>query len=72
MIFSRTHLQPEVGVWEPDPVQDDHWFTLITGTGDKDGLYALKSVYTGKVLFSRKDEEPTVGHIDGDGLYDDK
>lgn len=65
-------MEPEVGIWHPSPVCADHWFTLIHGSGEKKGLYAIKSVVTSKVLFSRRGQEPRVGHVDGDGLHNDK
>lgn len=71
VIFSR-NASPEVGISDPEPVNPDQIFTLIHGTGDKKGLYAIKSVNTGKVLFSRGDNYPPVGHVDGDGAYTDK
>lgn len=71
MIFSR-NAAPGVGISDPQPVNPDQIFTLIHGTGDKKGLYAIKSVNTGKVLFSRQGQVPVVGHVDGDGDYDDK
>jgi hypothetical protein len=72
-IFSRTHQEPQVGHL---PVCNgefpDQWFTLIHGTGERSGLYAIKSEHTGKVLFSRRHVEPYVGHADGGGKFDDK
>lgn len=72
VIFSRTHREPEVGIINAADIYSDHWFTLIHGSGAKKGLYAIKSIHTGKVLFSRRSPEPRVGHIDGDGRYNDK
>jgi len=71
-IFSRNNPQPEVGHYNVSHGEyPDQWFTLIHGKGNHAGLYAIKGQVTGKVLFSRS-QKPTVGHIDGDGKYDDK
>ncbi|OBZ73067.1 hypothetical protein A0H81_07245 [Grifola frondosa] len=73
VLFSRTHADPQV--WH-HPVDDeneigDQYFTLIHGTGSRQGLYAIKGKATGKVLFSRPTPDPRVGHIDGDGTHND-
>ncbi|KAF7301959.1 Hemolytic lectin LSLb [Mycena indigotica] len=72
VLYSRTDAQPEVG---HTPLGDkpiaNQYFSLVPGTGSHDGQYAIKSRETGKVLFSRTKEEPKVGHIDGDGKYND-
>ena len=72
VIVSRTHQEPHVshsGVsYEEFP---DQWFTLLHGSGNRAGRYAIKSHVTGFVLFSRN-PVPKVGHTDGDGRYDDK
>ena len=71
-IFSRSNLEPEVGHYNVSNGQfPDQWFTLIHGNGIRSGLFAIKGQVTGKVLFSRS-ATPTVGHIGGDGVYDDK
>lgn len=69
-IFSRTHALPEVWHYPASEDYPDHWFTLLHGSGNHSGLYAIKSQNTGKVLFSRN-PGPTVGHIEGDGRYED-
>lgn len=63
VIFSRTHQQPEVGITNILPEYPDHWFTLIPGTGSKEDLYAIKSMHTGKVLYSRRGREPRVSVV---------
>jgi len=71
-IFSRTTPDPQVWHYNiSNGTYDDQWFTLLNGSGTREGLYAIKSKYTSKVLFSRSSPDPTVGHIDGDGEYDD-
>ena len=50
----------------------DQWFTLLHGTGAHAGLYAIKGQASGNVLFSRKEPDPRVGHVHGDGKYEDK
>ena len=49
----------------------DQWFTVLHNDGDRPGRYAIKGRTSGRVLFSRS-ESPRVGHIEGDGLYEDK
>ena len=71
-IFSRTTKEPQV--WHHNVSNGDfadQWFTLLHGTGKHAGLYAIKGQVTGKVLFSRE-QKPSVGHVDGDGYYEDK
>lgn len=71
-IFSRTTLEPQVGhlnISHGDFA--DQWFTALHGTGNHNGLVAIKGKMSGKVLFSRI-QKPTVGHIAGDGQYEDK
>ncbi|KAF8662711.1 hypothetical protein AX16_001153 [Volvariella volvacea WC 439] len=68
-IFSRTHQAPQVDVWGSK--FDDQYFTLIHGTGERQGLYAIKSKQTGLVLFSRNAESPFVGHVWGEGHFAD-
>ena len=71
-IFSRNSPEPEVGHYNVSHgVYPDQWFTLLHGKGNHSGLFAIKGQVTEKVLFSRS-QKPTVGHIDGDGKYDDK
>ena len=71
-IFSRTAQEPHV--WHHNVSYGefpDQWFTLLHGSGNRAGRYAIKGQVTGKVLFSRN-AEPKVGHIGGDGQYEDK
>lgn len=72
VIYSRTHREPEVGQHPVEEQYDDQFFTLIHGTGDRKGTYAIKSKVTGNVLFSRSHMEPNVGHVAGNGQYNDK
>jgi len=70
-IFSRNRPDPQVWHYNVSHGEyPDQWFTLLHGTGDHKGLYAIKGQVTGKVLFSRH-QKPTVGHIDGNGKYKD-
>jgi hypothetical protein len=71
VLYSRTHRKPEFG---HHPVTDDypdHYFTLVKGTGARQGLYAIKSKHTGYVLYSRTHRDPRVGHDSENGRYDD-
>jgi len=71
-IFSRDTANPYVGHYNVSHGEyPDQWFTLLHGTGGNAGRYAIKGQVSGKVLFSRK-TAPGVGHIEGDGKYDDK
>ncbi len=72
VIFSRTHADPQVGQISAQSEYEDQFFTLIHGTGERRGTYAIKSKVTGNVLFSRASPEPNVGHISGNGQYNDK
>jgi len=71
-LFSRNSPDPQV--WHFDGSDyDDQLFSLIYGTSSnkRDGQYAIKGKLSGKVLFSRS-ADPRVGHIAGDGSYNDK
>ena len=71
-IFSRIKPWSDVGHSHVSlGVFPDQWFTLLHGTANHNGLYAIKGEASGRVLYSRS-QSPTVGHIDGDGKYDDK
>ncbi|KAK0220420.1 hemolytic lectin LSLb [Armillaria fumosa] len=70
VLFSRDNADPEFG-HDKGPVYPHHFFTLIHGTGSRAGLYAIKSKETGKVLFSRTSVEPFIGHVHGNGAYND-
>lgn len=72
VIFSRTAQEPQVGQIPVQSVHSDQWFTLIHGTGNRKGTYAIKGKVSGNVLFSRVKASPYVGHIGGNGQYDDK
>ena len=58
---------PEIGIAPWDPVLEYEWFTLLHGTGSNAGLYAIKSDYTGKVLYSRRQDGPLVSQIASNG-----
>ena len=71
-IFSRNDPEPEVGHYHVSHGQfPDQRFTLLHGKGDRSGLYVIKGELTGKVLFSRS-VKPAVGHVDSDGVHDDR
>lgn len=72
VLFSRTHMEPQVGQIASQDQYNDQYFTLVHGTGDHKGTYAIKSKATGNVLFSRSKQQPNVGHIAGDGRFNDK
>jgi len=69
-IFSRTS-EPNVGLTD-GPEYEDQLFSLIHGSSDNsyDGLYAIKSKESGRLLFSRG-SDPHVGNIEGEGEYSD-
>lgn len=68
-IFCRNSPSPDVGqIRLSDGVYPDQWFTLLVGIP---GRYAIRSVVTGKVLYSRS-KSPRVGQVEGDGEYEDK
>ncbi|KAF9648920.1 hypothetical protein BDM02DRAFT_3186671, partial [Thelephora ganbajun] len=70
-IFSRNTSDSPVGHHPASQEYPDQWFTLLHGSGNHAGLYAVKSQVTGNVLFSRS-QSTRVGHIGGDGKYEDK
>ena len=71
-IFSRNSPEPEVGHYNISHGNyADQSFSLLHGTGNHKGLYAIKGHVSGKVLFSRS-QKPPVGHIAGNGHYEDK
>ena len=51
--------------------QSDQWFTLLHDSQGHPGRYAIKGMMSDSVLYSRS-EPPVVGHVKGDGKYDDK
>jgi hypothetical protein len=71
-VYSRNNGEPYVGHCSVSYGEyPDQWFTLLHGTGDHEGRYAIKGQASGKVLFSRN-PRPPVGHVEGDGRYEDK
>lgn len=70
--FSRNSPSPEVFHAPMNKSDDAQLFSLLHGTGDHAGKYAIKGKASGKVLFSRHTSNPQVGHIAGDGAYQDK
>jgi hypothetical protein len=72
-MFSRIHAEPQVFHTPENTIPyDDQYFTLIHGTGNRQGLYCFRGFATKKVLFSRLRTEPYVWHVDGNGNYNDK
>ncbi|KAG8985086.1 hypothetical protein FRB94_012017 [Tulasnella sp. JGI-2019a] len=70
VIFSHTNAEPQVGqITSQD--YSDQLFVLIHGTEGRKGTYGIKSKATGNVLFSRPRQSPNVGHISGNGQYND-
>jgi len=78
-VFSRTTQEPYVGHCNVSQgTFPDQWFTLLPGTGDYAGRYAIKGEMTEKVLYVRPDIPtaiwpssyfvnktfPEVGHFD--------
>lgn len=72
VLFSRTHLEPQVSHIGVESVHDDQWFSLVHGTGAHEGLFLVRGKKTGKILFSRTHSKPYVWHIDGNGKHEDK
>ncbi|KAH7885575.1 hemolytic lectin [Phlebopus sp. FC_14] len=70
VLYSR-YEDPQVGQVSRDRLYEDQYFTLIHGTGAREGTYAIKSLRTGNVLFSRNPEQPHIGNVSGDGEYND-
>ncbi|KAI0757737.1 hemolytic lectin [Daedaleopsis nitida] len=72
VIFSRDHDPSRVGQTPvTETVWGDQWFTLLHGTGEHAGLYAIKGREYGYVLYSRRNEDPRVYHVEGNGKYND-
>lgn len=72
VIFSRNSPEPQVYTHPAHDDYADHYFTLVPGTGARQGSYLIKSTYTGKVLFSRTHATPYVWHTDSTAYPDDK
>ena len=71
VIYSRSKDDPEFYHYG-GPFCEDQLFTLLYGSGERAGKYAIKGKDSGKVIFSRSSAEPQIGHISGDGYYSDK
>ncbi|KAJ7026416.1 hypothetical protein C8F04DRAFT_888333, partial [Mycena alexandri] len=71
-IYSRLTGDPVFGavLASAGPYKESYW-SLIKGTGSKDGLFLFKNRATGKVLYSRASAKPYVWHVDGGGRYFD-
>ncbi|KAJ7023707.1 hypothetical protein C8F04DRAFT_879554, partial [Mycena alexandri] len=71
-IYSRLTGDPVFGavLASAGPSKESYW-SLIKGTGSKDGLFLFKNLVTGKVLYSRASAKPYVWHVDGGGRYFD-
>ncbi|KAI0730853.1 hypothetical protein C8Q76DRAFT_613658, partial [Earliella scabrosa] len=73
LFLCRCALDPQVGHYVISKVAfDNQWFTLLHGTGDRAGSFAIQGCKSGRVLKSRSHTEPRMGHVDGDGAYGDK
>ncbi|KAI0758163.1 hemolytic lectin [Fomes fomentarius] len=71
-IFSRHDQEPQVGHFHTaNGGFDDQWFSFLHGSGNNSGLVAIKGRKTGKVLYSRRQDDPRVWHIAGDGAHPD-
>ncbi|KAI0630534.1 hypothetical protein C8Q77DRAFT_1160104 [Trametes polyzona] len=62
-IYSDNERTPEVSVDQRSDA-DDQFFTLIPGTGDQEGTFAIQGKASGKVLFSVAKGDVKVGHAD--------
>jgi len=72
VLFSRTYAKPRVFHHPVREEFNDQFFTLVPGTGAREGLYLIKSKQTNKVLFSRRYRNPHVGHKGGNGKHNYK
>jgi len=71
VLYSSTTLSPAVFHTSQNDVQENQWLYLIHGSGPRAGKCAIKGYESGKVIFSRRHNEPFVDHIEGNGDYDD-
>jgi len=71
VLYSSSTAKPPVFHAPKEPIQDNQWFYLIQGTGNRAGKYVIKGKESDQVLFSRQHAEPWVGHTGGNGSYDD-
>ena len=70
VLFSRKQ-SPTFGQFDGETFADQYW-QLVPGTGEWKGQYLVKSMVTGKILFSRTQRSPPVDHIDSDGRWADQ
>ncbi|KAI0634491.1 hypothetical protein C8Q77DRAFT_1073060 [Trametes polyzona] len=66
VVYSDDNQKPEVSHSQKSDDQNQ-LFTLTNGTGDHDGTFAIKGAASGKLLVSRAEGEPKVGHVVDDG-----
>jgi hypothetical protein len=72
MLYSRSSGKPTFGsIPETSGPYEDNYFSLIMGTGNRNGLFLIKGRQSGMVLYSRN-SSPYVNHAVGNGMYDDK
>ncbi|KAJ7890735.1 hemolytic lectin [Mycena leptocephala] len=73
-LFSRSGPGGTAAGFGAHPANDvltSSWFSLVRGTGNRDGLFAIRGRESGWVLYSRTARLPLVGHDHEDGRYDD-
>ncbi|KAK0491885.1 hemolytic lectin LSLc [Armillaria luteobubalina] len=70
VLYSRPRPTPQVWQYKGDQEYEDQLFTLIHGTGNRAGLYAIKGKATGWMLYSRASPDPRVGHVDQNKMTD--
>nr|BAC78490.1 Hemolytic lectin LSLc [Laetiporus sulphureus] len=71
VIYAYPFPRPDVGLSEVNDESTQQYFSLIHGTGERAGLYAIKSKATGNVLFSRTHRDPYVGQDPENARYND-
>ncbi|KAK0209867.1 hypothetical protein IW262DRAFT_497764 [Armillaria fumosa] len=70
VLYSRRSPTPQVWQYKGGNEYEDQLFTLIHGTGERAGLYAIKGKATGWMLYSRASPDPRVGHVNEDRMND--
>ncbi|KAK0184396.1 hemolytic lectin LSLb [Armillaria mellea] len=65
VLYSRRSPTPQVWQYK-GPEYEDQLFTLIYGTGERAGLYAIQGKASGYALYSRASPDPRVGHVVSD------